>query len=121
MSRTVIAVAIVLMATGCVQGKTSPPGPRNQAPTGPAAPAPIKIPQYQQLGLPLTDEIRAGIEDDLRAACGDGTLCVDIAFEVADPPPEFPSQEGECAIIKSPSGTVQRGGTVTYVVDAPCP
>lgn len=124
----IVAAGVLLVAlAGCDRGSSSsggppvvpnaPGAPGNNQPTAPAARPPINIPSYQQRGLPLSDEIREYVNDSLIEACGDDTLCVTVSYEAVDDSLE----PGECTIIEPyPSGTVDYGGTVTYVLDRPC-
>jgi hypothetical protein len=94
-----------------------PDGPGEESPEVPVARPPLNIPEYLQQGARFTDDIRQYIEGQWAKECGDGTVCVSLAFEPADGSLE----PGECRIVEPyPSGTVEREGTVTYVLDRPC-
>ena len=94
-----------------------PDGPGEARPEVPAAPPPINIPAYQQVGATLGPEVKKDIESEWKKACGDDTVCVKLDYAPADASLEA----GPCKIIEPyPSGTVERGGTVTYVLDRPC-
>lgn len=94
-----------------------PDGPGEARPEVPAERPPINIPSYQQRTLPLSKEIRDYIESQWITECGDGTVCVTLDYAAADKSLD----PGECTIVEPyPSGTVERGGTVTYVLDRPC-
>jgi hypothetical protein len=84
---------------------------------GPVAGAPVNIPNFQIEGA-LFYEQRSNVEDEIRSACGDGSLCVDIAIDVQDSPdPEV----APCTVLAlPPEGEVERGSAITFVVAAPC-
>ena len=107
-------------AFGGAGGRRGGAGGAAGAPFGPsgrkAAGAPVNIPRFQIEGTEFHGQ-RQFVIDTIIAACGDGTQCVNIAVSVEDT-----TDDAEpCFVLEeTPPQRIERGGTITFRVAAPC-
>lgn len=85
--------------------------------------APVKIPAFTIVGAPFHEQ-RAFVVDEIVDACGDGSQCVGIVIVVQDATSDSDPDNDlfePCAVLAgTPAQTVERGGSITFRVAAPC-
>ncbi|WP_410673722.1 hypothetical protein [Amycolatopsis sp. cmx-4-68] len=89
----------------------APGGPVGTRPGGAAQGAPIKVPAFAAAGGKL-ESVKAEVDRELKAACGDGTLCVDLHYVVV---PD--GNDSSCVVTEvQPSTTVNRHSRLTVTI-----
>lgn len=95
----------------------APAAPLGEGADGAAVAAPIAIPDFTaDQGADFNDPLtRADIEVPIRTACGDDTLCLNY-----EGVPDAEEGGRPCIIAATPSGTAERGSTITFLLEALC-